>query len=280
MWLSLLAHAPLAESRALGTWKALKRTLGSLRALIHPQRSRRAEKALTRLDPSRWLPVHERHFYVRHRFYLSKQLSVRQRIDSCMHHYSHEAERFCSRYRHQVYGGRGLTLRQESVDGHSFLIRLTASSTMRWEGDLSLHILVDEVAIHVMSFSYVDAGLFGQPSASILFITRNQALHQEPEQSIFRSAFRQTVPPYFCLSAAIGIALAQGMQRVAAIRHEAQIACTAEIVEGLKNSYDGFWRAFKGTAIDARAFVLPVPLVVTEVVRTEFQAPQARARPP
>ena len=164
-----------------------------------------------------------------------------------------------------MYGGRGLTLWQQSVDGHSFLIRLTASVSMRREGDLSLHLFVDEVAIHVMSFSYVDAGLFGQPSASMMFITRNQALHEEPEQSIFRSAFRQTVPPYFCLSAAIGMALAQGMQRVAAIRHEAQIACTAEIVEGLKNSYDRFWGVFKGTVIDAQAFVLPVPLVVTEL---------------
>lgn len=265
MWLSLLARAPVAETRSLGAWKALKHTLASLRTLIHPERSRRAEEALNRLDARRWLPIHERHFYVRHRFYLSNVLSIRQRIDSCMHHYMREAEQFCARYRNEVYGGRGLTLWQERVDGHSFVIRLAASTTMRWEGDLSLHMLVDEAPIHVMSFSYVDAGLFGQPGESILFITRNQALHRAPEQSIFRAAFKQTVPPYFCLSAATGIALAQGMQRVAAIRHEAQIACSAEIIEGLKNSYDGFWRAFNGTEVDAQAFVLPVPLQMTQL---------------
>ena len=263
MWLSLLAGAPVAEARSLGLWKAVKHTLGSLRTLIHPERSRRAEEALNRLEARRWLPMRERHFYIRHNFYLSKLLSIRQRIDSCWHHYTHEAERFGARYRDQVYGGAGLVLWQETVEGHSFAIRLTASTEMRREGDLSLQMLVDNAPIHVMSCAYVDAGLFGQPGGSIMFITRNQALDKEAEQGIFRSAFRQTVPPYFCLAAATGVALAQGMRRVAAIRHEAQIACTADIIAGLRNSYDGFWRAFKGTAIDAQAFVLPVPLEMT-----------------
>jgi uncharacterized protein VirK/YbjX len=260
MWLSL-ARASLAESRSLGSSKALKHTLGSLRALLHPERSRRAEQALSALDAGRWLPAHEGHFYVRHRFYLSKRLSMRQRIDSCLHHYAHEDAHFSARYRRQVYGGQGLTLWQETVGGNSFSLRLAASSSMRWEGDLSLHLLVDEVAIHVLSFTYVDAALFGEPSAPILFITRNQALHQEPERSVFRAAFKQTVPPYFCLFAAMGIALAQGMQRIAAIRHEVQIACTPDVVESLRNSYDGFWCAFKGVAIDDQAYALPVPLV-------------------
>ncbi|MEP7303268.1 MAG: DUF535 family protein [Caldimonas sp.] len=264
MWSSLLTSA-VAEIQLLGAWKALKHMLGSLRALLHPERARRAEAALNRVDAHRWLPVHEQLYYVRHRFYLSKYLSVRQRIDSCTHHYTHEAEHFSSRYRKQVYGGQGLTLWQESVDGHSFRIRLAASSEMRWEGDLSLRLFVDEVAIHVLSFSYVDAGLFGQPAGTILFITRNQSLHQGPQQSLFRTAFKQTVPPYFCLSATIGIALAQGMQRVAAIRHEAQIASSEEVNEGLRNTYDGFWRAFNGSAVDAKAFALPVPLAVTEL---------------
>jgi uncharacterized protein len=260
MWLSL-ACAALAEKRSLGSSKALKHSLGSLRALLHPGRSRRAEAALGALDASPWLPAHERHFYVRHRFYLSKRLSIRQRIDSCLHHYAHEEAHFSARYRRQVYGGEGLTLWQETVGANSFSLRLAASSSMRREGDLSLHLLVDGVAIHVLSFSYVDAALFGEPSAPVLFITRNQGLQQEPEQLLFRTAFKQTVPPYFCLSAAMGIALAQGMQRIAAVRHEAQIACTAEIVDGLRNSYDGFWSAFKGTALDVQAYAMPVPLV-------------------
>jgi uncharacterized protein VirK/YbjX len=263
MLLRSLLVASIAETKALGLNKALKHSWGSLRALRHPHTSLQTLKTLHGLGVDRWLPKHERLFHLRHRFYLSQKFSTLQRSECVLHHYRYEARTFVPSYHRLVYGGRGLVLWRAEVDGVDFRIRLSSSVQLRWEGDLSIEVFANETRVHIVSFTYVDAALFGLPSAPIMFITRNQSMRDEPGWSLFRAAFRNTVPSYFGLAATIGVAAGNGMHRVAAIGHEAQIAYEPEIATTLKNSYDEFWRTFQADEIDGGdAFVLPAPMAL------------------
>lgn len=250
----------VAEVRAKGLRAGLLHFVGSLRSLRFPGRTKKAMDLLVQSGSEQWLGKHEHYFHIRHKFYLSKRFTVSQRTDIVAYHYAHEGKHFLPAYRELVYGGPGLALWEARVDDNLFSIRLNASVHMRWEGDLSLELLVNDMPLQIMSFAYVDAALFGLPSGPILFITRNQKHRCDAGHALFRSAFKQTLPAYFCLASVIGVAVANSMSRVAAVSHDAQIACTDEIAQTLKNSYDEFWRAFRATELGNQAFLLPVPM--------------------
>lgn len=260
-----LIAVAFAEAKALGLRKALRHFFGSLRALRDPAGANVLRDVMAAADARRWLGHHEQFFHIRHRFYLSKGLSPAQRLAAVVHHYAFETSQFLPNYRQQVYGGLGLPLWEHNVGGHEFRIQLAASVQMRWEGDLSIELFVDGVRLHIMSFAYVDAAIFGLEPAPIIYITRNQTHRVQPGQGIFRATFKHTVPPYFCLAAVVGIATANDMRRVAAIGHAAQIASTPEIADTLKNSYDEIWLAFHATELNDQAFLLPVPMATAPV---------------
>jgi hypothetical protein len=110
-----------------------------------------------------------------------------------------------------------------------------------------------------MSFSYVDAKVFGLPSDSAMFITRNQTDRNE-QLNRFRATFKQNSPPYFCLAAMCGIAMANGMPAIYAIKHDAQIAYEERYIAGFKNSYTDFWQQFGAQEVDHQAYRLDIPL--------------------
>lgn len=237
--------------------------LASLRGLRHPALSLRTLRLFTQWQQQLGLTDKDLFQHLRHQYYLSKQLSTRQRLEVALYHHDYQFRRHTDAYLEQVYRAEGLTLWQEEVDGTHFCIRLAASRDLSWEGDLSVTLHANGVRLSIMSYSYVDASLFGAGSGPLMFITRNQSDPQRPEQQLFRQSFRHTTPQYFCLAAVFGVAQAHGMDRIAAVRHQAQIACTPDNEAILKNSYDEFWRAFHATELDAQSFALPVPMTLT-----------------
>lgn len=237
--------------------------LGSLRGLLYPALSLRTVQLFNLRQHELELKREEFFNHLRHQFYLSKRLSIRQRLEVALHHHDYEFRRYSDAYRAQVYRNSGLILWQADVDGTHFCIRLTASRDLSWEGDLSVILHADGARLCTMSFTYVDSSLFGAGSTPVMFVTRNQSDPHKPEQQLFRQRFRHTTPPYFCLAALFGLAQANGMDGIAAVRHQAQIACTPDNQAVLKNSYDEFWRAFRATELDEQSFVLPVPMTLT-----------------
>jgi uncharacterized protein VirK/YbjX len=249
-----------SDLRSSAVAPALVRFCRSLRTLRHPRLSRRtlaiveARRAELQLDDG------DTFFHLQQRHYLAQRLSTRQRIESVWHHYDHEARHYLPSFRRQVYGESGLLLWQERVDEVDFSIRLLPGNDNRMEGELSVVLYVDGARLSVMSFSYVDARIFGLPSAPIIFITRNQSGREELQQGQFRAAFKHTTPPYFCLAAVIGIAASNGMGHVAAVHHDSHIACDHDNRASLENTYSGFWRAFHATPLDRKSWLLPVPM--------------------
>jgi uncharacterized protein len=239
---------------------ALVRFLRSLRSLWFPARSTELLGVLAVRGADLELRTGESFFHLQQRHYLSRHLTPRQRIDSLLHHQAYESRHYLPGFRREVYANGGLTLWQRSVGGTDFAIRLTRGNDNRIEGELSAVLYVNGSRLSVMSFSYVDARIFGLAPGPIIFITRNQSGREAAQQGLFRSAFKQTTPPYFCLAALSGIAAANGMHRIAAIRHDAHIAYERDVATSLRNSYDVFWASFQAVPLDRQAFLMPVPL--------------------
>ncbi len=263
MLLTAFVVSCINDARSSAWLAASTDFLGPLRGLRYPALSLRTLQRFNLRHRELELERVEFFNHLRHQFYLSKRLSTRQRLEVALHHHDYEYGRYCDAYRAQVYRHAGLILWQTEVDGTRFCMRLIASRDLSWEGDLSVVLQADGVRLCTMSFSYVDAGLFDAGSGPMMFVTRNQSDPHKPEQQLFRQSFRHTTPPYFCLAAVFGIAQSNGMDSIAAVRHQAQIACTPDNQAVLKNSYDEFWRAFRATELDEQSYVLPVPMTLT-----------------
>jgi len=264
MLLRRLVSAFLDDVRATNFRGASARFMRSLRALRFPAQSNRVLKLLDERRADLRLSERDLFFHLHHHHYLSRGFTPQQRIESLLAHYQFEATRYLPSFRGQVYGGQGLVLWQSTLNGTDFRIRLIPGNEVRWrwEGELSAVLSVNGVTLTVMSFSYVNASVFGLSPGPILFITRNQSFREAEPQLLFRSTFKQTTPPYFCLAALSGLAHTNGMRGMAAIRHDAHISQDRDNEEHLKNSYTEFWNSFHATELGGPALLLPVPMAM------------------
>jgi uncharacterized protein VirK/YbjX len=97
------------------------------------------------------------------------------------------------------------------------------------------------------------------------------------DREIFYKLFKQNQPQLFCLSAVSGLAVANGWNRVLAVRHDHQIAYEENLNIGFSNSYTTLWKQFSAREIDGRLFEMAAPLHVrplSDVTRSH----RARAR--
>ena len=251
-------------ARSRGDW--LLRFLAGGRILAFPSKLKRLW-SLDLLKP--YLCGQEKRdtfFYLTHEFYLSKCFTLAQRIDCAVTHYSFERQNCGAAYHRAVYRSvRGLALWQRTVEGTHYAITLRATEDLRYEGDLSVLCWVDDVRVSRISFSYVPGSLFALPQQRIIFVTRNQT-DRNAQLQLFRSAFRHNSPPYFCLAAIWGIAMANGMRDLLMIKEVAQIAYSDRYAVGFRNSYSAFWEGLGAREIPNRnAYHLSIPLSLTPV---------------
>jgi len=199
-------------------------------------------------------------FFLTHNYYLSRDLSLAQRIDCAINHYGFEGQNFGPTYHRSVYQSpRGLTLWHRVVDGTRYSITLRATEDKRHEGDLSVLCFVNDTRVCRVSFSYVDGTLFGLKPGRTMFVTRNQT-ERNPELQRFRDSFKQNSPPYFCLASVCGIAMANGMRAIFMVKDDAQIAYEERYAKGFRNSYSALWEAFGAQEIDDRhAYTMSIP---------------------
>ena len=118
---------------------------------------------------------------------------------------------------------QGLVLWHRVVDGTRYTIALCATEDKRREGDLSVMCFVGETRVCRVAFAYVNTRLFGLRPGCTIFVTRSQA-DRNAELQRFCDTFKQNSPPYFCLAAVCGIAMANGMHAILMVKHDAQIA--------------------------------------------------------
>ena len=192
--------------------------------------------------------------------YLSPRFTLSQRIRCAIAHYSFEGRHFGSVYHRAVHqSANGLLLWQRVVDGTRYAITLCATEDKRREGDLSVLCFVNDTRVCRVAFAYVNGRLFGLDARRTMFVTRSQA-DRNAELQRFRATFKQNSPPYFCLAAVCGIAMANGMRNILLVKHDAQMAYADQYAEGFKNSYSRLWESFGAEELEHRhAYLMSIP---------------------
>jgi len=211
-------------------------------------------------------------FFLTHHYYLSKAFSLAQRIDCAVAHYSFEGENYGPAYHGSVYRStHGLVLWHRIADETRYTVSLCATEDNRYEGDLSVLCFVNDTRICRVSFSYVHGSLFGLRPEHTMFVTRSQT-DRNPELEGFRDSFKQNSPPYFCLAAVFGIAMANGMSAIVMIKDEAQIAYEPRYAAGFRNSYSALWKAFGAQElVEGSAYIMPIPPKLTPLAGVEHK---------
>jgi hypothetical protein len=207
---------------------------------------------------------HDPLYFLVHNYYMSRQFTLRQRVDVAMVHHEYELQTYNSDYARQVYRSDGVPLWERSFDGQHFSIILTASPDNRHEGDLTVILAVNNTSLCRMSFCYLNASIFGLPPQMTMLISRNQT-DQTSCRDVFDRWFKQNSPQLFCLSALCGIALANEFKVMFAIKHDSQIAYEEPLDAGFRNSYTALWEKFDAIEIDRHVFRLNVPLKLRPV---------------
>jgi uncharacterized protein len=194
------------------------------------------------------------------RHLLARSLDLRQRLGCTLYHYRYEQATFAASYVDSLYRGEGLSLWRHQAEEHVFDIRLMVGNDNLYEGFLSAVAFIDGQRVCVMSFSYVDAALFGRPQGATLFVTRKQSGRHPEHLSFFARSFNHSSPPYFCFAAVAGIARALGVSEFAAIRSRAHPHFARGDARVLHQTYDEFWRNFGADELDEKAYRVALPL--------------------
>ena len=254
--LSIVYHEEIADGTV---YSAFFRFLAAFRIVLFPNTMIKLHsmKIISKLyNPIR---KHDPLYFLIHKYHISKQLTLRQRVQVAMNHHTYEYQHYDCEYARRVYRSDGVLLWESVVDNQNFCIVLIASDDNRHEGDLSVVLHVNDTRLCRMSFCYLNANVFGLPSHKTIMISRNQTDRTSVRDS-FDRCFRQNTPQLFCLAAICGIALANEFKTLLAIKHDSQIAYEERFDSGFRNSYTALWERFDAVEIERHVYMLSVPL--------------------
>ncbi|SFK28567.1 DUF535 family protein [Methylocapsa palsarum] len=242
----------------------LLRALHALRVIAFPAKLLKYSTMETIIEISRKHNDFDPLYFFTHNYYLSKKLTLSQRLNTALRHYQFERSNFNSIYIRDAYLLGGVTLWDHITPNNRFTIVLIATDDNLYEGELSVILSVNGVRLCRMSFCYVNTTLFRLQPQETLLISRNQT-DQVPERTIFDSGFKHNAPHLFCLSAICGIAMANGFENVFGIAHDSQIAYHENYDTSFRNSYTALWEKFDAAECDDHVYRLNVPLKLRPV---------------
>lgn len=202
--------------------------------------------------------------HLSHRNYLTRGLTLRQRVQCVGSHYRFEEATFDRSYKRAVYADGGLVLWERKLDDIAVSIKLEMAARLCAEGDLTICAYVDDLALHRLSFSWTEGSFVGIDAPVLPFVVRNQGHRADAAAALknFERAFPNNSPSFFCFAALQGLALALGMNQAMAVRSKWQCSYTAADDKHFANAYDGLWQILGGTPMDDRTFHIPLPFYV------------------
>jgi hypothetical protein len=273
-----IVYREVAAGKFRGRFTPIRRCLTGARILLFPRMvvQYKLMNLVGKLDhPTRNCdPL----YFIAYPYYISRQFTIRQRVDVAMNHHKYELQAYNRDYIEQIYRSEGILLWQRSFDGHHFKIVLTAAAEHRVEGDLTAILSVNNTSLCNMAFCYLNANIFGLKPSMTMLISKNQT-DRTSLRNVFDRCFKQSSPQLFCLFAISGIALANGFKTVFAIKHDAQIFYKARFDSGFRNSYTALWEKFDAVEVDGHAYVLNVPLMLRPIELVDpVHRRRARAR--
>jgi len=255
----------LARRSEPGFSSWLKAVARSARVLRHY----RAHAALCRLDVYRnhvlAAPSVDPFHHLGHGGYLMRGLSTRQRVQCVLAHYRFEEATFDAAYKAAVYANGGLTLWEQTIGEHAFLVRLDMAPRMNTEGELTIALVADGKVLHRLSYSWVEGKLVGVAAplvpSLVPFVARNQGRWLDSGEAFdaFEACFPNNSPSFFCFAAMQGLAGAVGIEQVLAVKCTAHIAYDPDEIKHFANAYDGFWKILGGVELPGDTWRVALP---------------------
>lgn len=202
-------------------------------------------------------PLHHLH----EQGYLMRGLSMRQRVACVLAHYRFEENSFDAAYKAAVYADGGLTLWEQRIGEHAFLIRLEAAPPPRAQGELTIALVADGRLLHRLSYAWVEGTNIGVAAPLVPFVACNQGrwLDSGAAFDAFDACFPNNSPSFFCFAAMQGLARAVGIEQVLAVKCMAQIGYDPERIGEFANAYDGFWKVLGGVELPGDAWQVALP---------------------
>ena len=259
--LAVVFYEGLVDDHSIaGSLSAIQRVFVASRIILFPGivSRYRCLKILDKLHnpPRRWDPL----YFIVYKYYLCRDFTFQNRLQCAMNHYEHEENVYHDEYFKKIQTPNGIILWEEVIDSVRFTLALTATDSNRQEGELSVTLCGDNIKLCMMSFCYIDAGIFELRSNITMLISRNQTYTAAAgSRGKFDRRFKGAAPQFFCLFAVCGIAMSNGFKNILGIRHDLQIAYDTKHELGFRHSYSDLWEKFGGVNVNGRIYLLEVP---------------------
>jgi uncharacterized protein VirK/YbjX len=251
----------VAEAGTYGLGPRLVRSVRRAQILRHPDAFRELATNKALLSHLKNDPVTDPLFYLSHRHYLLRDLTVRDRVRAALTHYRHEVTAFDDVYFASVYEKGGLVLWSSHQNGVTYDITLTPGQDVLYEGGLTVAFRVDGQRVCVLSYAVLEAELIvpGHTSKSAILVSRNHLSQSRDYQAAFNRHFHRCMPGHLCMGAISGIARALGHHSVFGLLPGQHPSWSPEREAQFKITYNDFWESLSGTKASEKCYEIQVP---------------------
>jgi uncharacterized protein VirK/YbjX len=192
--------------------------------------------------------------------YLSGSFSTGDKIQILIHHYSYLRANFTDAQLRQLFN-EGIECYTECIETDKYSIVLTGSSTLEFEGSLSLFFKLNDVKIATLSFTIIPGSTFNLSDQNLAYITCMQRIG-EHKDSINKAIkyFRDIIPSFILMKSFEAILSVLNISNCIGVSYTNQItALKNENKENYYSFYDELWMNYGGINITGN-YLIPLPL--------------------
>jgi hypothetical protein len=194
------------------------------------------------------------------RNYLARGLTVAERASCFIRHYRHLQARFPANLLRQTLQ-RYSTVLEMQEGGNHYCITMGLSREEVREGELCLHLRVNETVVFALQFTIVPGWIVGSETADALLISRLQGSKGCYDQiQLATKALHDVAPAALLVSALMGIAEACEIRKIAGVSAGSQLSYSESHSVLFKEAYDDFFTELGATRTTPIFFAGPIPL--------------------
>ncbi len=192
--------------------------------------------------------------------YLACSLSINEKLQALFYHYNYLKTTFSLNQLEQLFND-GIECYAEDIEKDKYSIVLTGSSTLEFEGSLSLFLKMNGMKIAVLSFTIVPGELFGLDDEKVGYITclQRKGQHKASIQIAIKH-FRDIIPSFILMRSFEAILSVLKIDTCVGVAYTNQITAMQNVNnENYYSFYDEHWMNYGGIYKNGN-YIIPIPL--------------------
>ncbi|MES1219123.1 MAG: DUF535 family protein [Bacteroidota bacterium] len=207
--------------------------------------------------------------------YISKKLSIKEKLFILTHHYSFLKQSFRKKYLKKIFSG-GVICWEEYNGVDSFKILLRARHYLEFEGSLTLSFMVNDTRVFNLNFNFAPGDIFGfEKENTILFISGLKGVENEFSKiTLVSKAFFDLSPRIILMKVLENVGATLGVDTIVAVNVSNQVSYNNKEVAGrFYVNYDQFWEKLNGRKMKEGyySFKCPIPEKPIHLVRHKYK---------